>query len=1493
MSYFSGGNILSILAFFIWIPIALDGMRRWPPAKAMAVLFFGGLLLLPQVVYFKPPGLPEFRKLDIILVWLFIGAAVFHRERLKSVPRRWWFKLSLGLFIIGSILTVALNADGFRVGPRFIPGQVPYDAVHLAIIALLNATLPFFLGAAMFRSSGDLRVLLKTMVVASLFYSLLQFVELILSPQLHRWVYGFHQHGFSQTIRDGGYRPMVFMAHGLALALFTSLTVMAAAALYQGKMKTPRFRPGWAMGYLGVVLFLSKSVASFLYSLMAAPLIFFTSPRVQARVATALVLFLFLYPVVRGSDLIPLEKIKEFSEEQFGHEREISLMFRLENESVLLDRALERPWFGWGGYCRACLFDPWTGDQALESTRDGDWIIQLGDSGIVGFIAKFSLLLFPLLALLRRLKSLPRASDRRLLAGLGLMIGFCAFDLIPNGDFTRLGTLLSGALWGCLTGISQQAAEMRRKRNLARAAAANEDKGAAPAALAGMAGLLALVVATPAAAAAPDGVGGGFADPGIEGAYFANPDLEGTPSFTRRDLRIDFDWDEVRPVGGSTAEPYRSFPTDRFSVRWRGQIIPRFSEAYTFLADADDGVRVRVRGSGQSTWSTLVDRWTEAGAFESQPFVMRAGELYDIEVEYRELEGTARCRLMWKSSSTPAEVIDPLRQQGINLSRYVWADYLWADLMKSARYGQRADQIDAQGWPKASGVEVVVSEKFYASDPEMSGTYLLRFEGQAEVLQECCDNPVFQADGRRFERNLPRGAGYDASTNSTTSLMTLSGSRTMIVFGDTKRRPDGRGDGVSRIQLMRPIAQGSAEHHRPDEIAYRPFKRVIEDNFTVLRFVASADNQGEHWADRVPPDYAFFLGPNGELNWEYMIILANETGRDLYITIPIAADDEYLEKLALLMRHGSDGREPYRGPTSNPSYPPLNPNLRIYVELDNEIWNWAFPTTDTAQRLTKLAHEEDSAAWKIIDYDGQAGDPSGMKAIRRWHALRTVHVSNAFRRAWGDEPMGSKVRPLLEYQYDNYQDTALSSLDFIDGYYNNRSSENVADPHPVSYFLWGAGGAAYYGLENRTGQQTHTLFTDADFEETSVEPKTVRFRPSGTAWNFEGKAGLIRPGGEKRIDGLSNLPTPSSGEQAAILLGGGSMSQQIRFKRPGAYAIAFNAAGSGQDWPGFQRFDILLDGNKISPRDQVDYRVSPRTAMIGGWSRSLNSLDEAWGSAVFQINEPGSHTLSFVARGEAVDYLLVDNVRVASADAIMTSGFHKGEALGQEAAPDLAHQLKTQAKYARAFGLQVVAYESGWSLGGDFNQVPIQNWCKLQDPRATTINDQAITWWDRSGSLLTIWGVYTYWPAHDFAGAANYPLMQSIRGATRRLRAEPTYGRPLPTTLRLDDADWSQRTEKTGPWWYHYIPWLNEPVDQWHAWMLTAPTTGTYTIRIQGGGVGRMLVEVDGEPVAKLDSVEKAASAPLAVKLTKGAHALRIVVVDGRLDLDRIEVTQD
>lgn len=121
----------------------------------------------------------------------------------------------------------------------------------------------------------------------------------------------------------------------------------------------------------------------------------------------------------------------------------------------------------------------------------------------------------------------------------------------------------------------------------------------------------------------------------------------------------------------------------------------------------------------------------------------------------------------------------------------------------------------------------------------------------------------------------------------------------------------------------------------------------------------------QDWGDRRLPT---FYGMHGRLNprapatgitgnrstgiaWEYMISLANELGKDLWICVPHLATETYVTKLAQLMRYGSDGREPYTSPQANPVYPPLREDLRLYVEYSNEIWSSgsSFPQGNWAQ----------------------------------------------------------------------------------------------------------------------------------------------------------------------------------------------------------------------------------------------------------------------------------------------------------------------------------------------------------------------------------------------------------------------------------------------------------------------------------------------------------------------------------------------------------------
>jgi len=428
-----------------------------------------GLLFLPLRVSFKIPGLPSFSKTEIIILWILIAMLVFHRQRMTSAPLSRTIKFLLACVVLGPTITVFLNPYPESWGSVVLPGHTPHDVVHFTAQTLFSAALPFFIGVAVFRSPGDLRVLLRVLAGAGLVYSGLQVVEFVLSPQLHRWVYGFHPHQFAQATRGEGYRPMVFLGHGLAVSMFTFLAALASAVLWKVNTQVFRIPAILITAWLMVVLVLAKSVSPVVYALCSVPLVLVTPPKVQLRVAGVLAVTVLLYPVLRASDLLPVASVKEFAIQRWGEERGASLMFRFENEALLLERARERIWFGWGGFCRGCVFAPFSG--AKLTTFDGSWIVTLGTFGIVGFVGAFGILLFPVLLCWRHLSRVTNPSTRMILGGVALLVGISSFNLIPNSS-AYLPFVLAGALYAGTQGAIVQSAQMRARKRAMRLAAA-------------------------------------------------------------------------------------------------------------------------------------------------------------------------------------------------------------------------------------------------------------------------------------------------------------------------------------------------------------------------------------------------------------------------------------------------------------------------------------------------------------------------------------------------------------------------------------------------------------------------------------------------------------------------------------------------------------------------------------------------------------------------------------------------------------------------------------------------------------------------------------------------------------------------------------------------------------------------------------------------------------------------------------------------------------
>jgi hypothetical protein len=434
-------NWFATAALLSWPVVTVYLYRTLPISQATLLAILAGRLLLPVEASIKIEMIPQFDKNSIPNLAA-LGCVI-----MAGHPLRFWYRFGgteilLLMLLVSPFITSELNTDPVFIGGAVLPGVDQYEAVS-SVVAKFIFWIPFFLGRQFLRSSAHNEEILRVLAISGLLYSLPMLLEIRLSPQLHVWFYGYFPNSFEEQIRGGGFRPEVFLGNGLIAAFFAMTTAAAAAALWRTRTRVARLAPGGLTAYLVTMLVLCKSLGSLIFGAALVPLIRFTRPRLQIRIASILVAVALCYPMLRAADLIPTEIMidaaRSVSEDRAG-----SLGFRLNQEKQLLDHDSERLLFGWGRFGRSFLYD-----QGRDvSIRDGRWIITLGAYGLFGFLAEFGLLALPVFRAALALKFAESTNDRVYLSALALIVAVSVVDLLPNGFLSPWTCLLAGALSG-------------------------------------------------------------------------------------------------------------------------------------------------------------------------------------------------------------------------------------------------------------------------------------------------------------------------------------------------------------------------------------------------------------------------------------------------------------------------------------------------------------------------------------------------------------------------------------------------------------------------------------------------------------------------------------------------------------------------------------------------------------------------------------------------------------------------------------------------------------------------------------------------------------------------------------------------------------------------------------------------------------------------------------------------------------------------------------
>lgn len=438
-------NPLAFLMLAIWPIVTVAMYKRLGPEKGVIWTLLVGYLILPELpAQFDLPLLPPLTKHTIPSLATFACALMMFGYRGSILPRSIIGKLLVGTFVLSPMFTVFNNDEPVIWGEVGLPGLSLFDAIALVLTQAM-LILPFLLARTFLNSGKTQRELMIAFMFAGLAYSIPMLIEIRLSPQMNLWVYGFYQHYFNQSVRFGGYRPVVFLYHGLWVAFFCMTALVCAVGLLREDTQRSKLFYLVCVIWLAVVLFLSKSLGSFLFALVLVPCVFLLGRVTQIKVAIFLGVLATAYPVMKGMDLVPQEQMLA-SAASIDPDRAASLDFRFTNENILLDRAYEKPLFGWGSWGRNHILNPLTG--AIETVTDGRWIIVIGVWGWVGFLAEFGLLLLPLVLLWREAIAPRQGEISPFIAPLSLLLGINMVDMIPNATITTLTWMLAGALTG-------------------------------------------------------------------------------------------------------------------------------------------------------------------------------------------------------------------------------------------------------------------------------------------------------------------------------------------------------------------------------------------------------------------------------------------------------------------------------------------------------------------------------------------------------------------------------------------------------------------------------------------------------------------------------------------------------------------------------------------------------------------------------------------------------------------------------------------------------------------------------------------------------------------------------------------------------------------------------------------------------------------------------------------------------------------------------------
>ena len=509
--------------------------------------------------------------------------------------------------------------------------------------------------------------------------------------------------------------------------------------------------------------------------------------------------------------------------------------------------------------------------------------------------------------------------------------------------------------------------------------------------------------------------------------------------------------------------------------------------------------------------------------------------------------------------------------------------------------------LDANGWVKSLPAPAepgysIASTLLDVPKSFPSGRYLVLYDGEGSM-------------------NYGLGASkIVAESKPGRDVLYIDVNRGLILIQIAETDPKKTGNYIRNIRLIREADEKTVQTQlfNPDFIArIQPLQ--------ALRFMdwqATNGSDLQSWANRSKPTDSRYFAAGG-VPVEIMIQLANQTNKPAWFNMPHKADDDYMRQFATLVRDT------------------LNPQVPIYVEYSNEVWNTMFSQHAwISEQARKL--------WP-------GGNDSDYTKVINWYGKRTAEMCDIWKTAFGSQ--AGRVTCVLGAQAANSW-TAAAALDCALWDKKPCSAHGIDAVAIAPYF------GNYLGTpDNQSAVKQWTTEADGGLSKLFAELKTggvLKGGPAGGAvaesWRwiddyttltsarrlqlvgYEGGQHLVGVLGVENDDAITQLFITANRDprMGAIYL------DYLRGweKRNGKLMLMYSDIGISSKWGSWGVLEHVLQTNSPKYDALLDYIAGTEYEAVVTLSASATTLSEKGGSITLtaqldkKLTKPVTLTLS-------------------------------------------------------------------------------------------------------------------------------------------------------------------------------------------------------------------------------------------------------------------------